>query len=174
VKIYALRHGYAGDYIGKDQGEYFVHNPEDLVRPLKRDGIAAAKAVAQWMADNDEIPNQILCSPVTRATQTGKIIASELGIRCTVEENLEISKPWEMVVKRLAADDTQKRIALVAHKDNILPGMRALNFLSGADKFDVDPIAMAELRIIRVDRKSFLWDELDRVLPSDLGETDYY
>lgn len=174
MKIYAIRHGYAGDYIGKDESANFVHNPKDLARVLLPEGIAAAKAVAQWMQDNDQVPNAIYYSPVMRAVQTAKIIGRTLGVKCTEEPNLAIDKPWEMVVKRLAADDTMKRIALVAHSDNTVPGLRALNFLSGADKFSVDPIAMAELRILKVDRDSFTWDEQQRVLPSDLGQADYY
>jgi len=174
VKIYALRHGYAGDYIGKDESANFVHNPQDLARVLLPDGIAAAKAMAGWMRENDEIPTVIFHSPVIRAKQTARIIGRELGVRAIEEPNLAIDKPWEMVVKKIAADDGMKRVAVVAHSDNTVPGMRALNFLSGEDKFQVDPIAMAELRVLRVDRKSFTWDEEQRVLPSDLGETDFY
>jgi phosphohistidine phosphatase SixA len=174
VKLYLLRHGYAGDYIGKDQGAQFLHNPEDLARRLMPDGVDAANAIAGWMQSKDELPTVIYHSPVKRAAQTAKIIGKTLGVPTVEEQNLEISKPLEMVVKRLAADKAQKRVALVAHTDNIVPGLRALNWLSGAEKFAVDPIAMAELRILDIDRDSFTWDERLRVLPSDLGCVDYY
>lgn len=174
MRIYAIRHGWAGDYIGKDQSANFVHNPDDLARVLLPEGIDSAKLLAGWMRDNDEIPNLILYSPVMRAKQTGRILGRELGVKAVEEPNLEISKPWEMVVKCVAKDDSMKRIALVSHRDNIEPGLRALNFLSGADKFLVDPICMAECRVLKVDRESFTWDEKQRVLPSDLGGTDYY
>lgn len=174
MKLYVLRHGYAGDYIGKDEGKDFVHNPDDLARKLEPDGIDAVNALGAWMVDNDAIPSLILYSPVTRAKQTAKLLSTVTGAPSREEQNLEISKPLEMVVKKLAADPDMKRVALVAHTDNILPGLRALNWLSGADKFAVDPIAMAELRILKVDRDSFTWDEKQRVLPSDIGATDYY
>ena len=174
MKLYLLRHGYAGDYIGKDEGANFVHNPADLARKLEDDGIDAATSLAAWMKDKGEIPTVIYHSPVVRAAMTARILGRELGVRTVPEQGLEIDKPAEMVVKRLARDKANKRVCLVAHTDNIVPGLRALNWLSGADKYKVDPIAMAELRILDVDRSSFTWDELARVQPSDLGGVDHY
>jgi len=61
---------------------------------------------------------------------------------------------------------------LVGHSDNIPPALRMLNWVQ--DKFEVDQFATAELRVIDIDRKTYSWDELLRVLPSDAGAEDLY
>lgn len=175
MRVYIIRHGYAGDYIGKEGGaSQWQRDPADLARVLLADGIDAITSLGQWMADNDEVPSLILHSPVQRAKQSAKILARVTGAPKREEMTLEISKPLEMVVKKLAADPDAKRVALIAHTDNILPALRALNYLSGPDKFAVDPIAMGELRVLKVDRSTSMWTEKQRVLPSDLGQADYY
>lgn len=174
MRVYVIRHGYAGDYIGRNQGANFIHNPADLNRVLMQDGIDAANSLAAWMADTGETPNVIFHSPVMRAKQTAKILGRQLGVKVSEFPTLQISKPFNMAVKYVAADPKMKRVALVAHIDNIVPGLRALNYLSGSDRFGVDPIAMAECRVMKVDRDTCTWDEKSRVMPSDLGGVNYY
>lgn len=174
MKVFLLRHGYAGDQIlGKD-GERSPQDPKDLARSLDPNGIDAVTRLAAWMSDNDAVPTIIYHSPIRRAAQTAKILARALGVKAVPDQALELRKPVEMVIKRLAKDEDSRRVAIIAHHDNTLEGLRALNFLSGADKYEVDPMAMAELRILKVDRDTAMWDERYRVLPSDLGGTDYY
>ena len=179
MRVYAIRHADAGNYIGKSQVDEFMHNPADLARKLMPEGVEMAQNLAQWMVANDEVPTLILYSPVVRASQTAKVMkaafaAAGVTVPAKVEQNLEISKPWEMTVKAVAADPSKKRVALVSHSDNMIPGLRALNYYSGADKFAVDPIAKCEMRILKVDRGTFNWKERARIMPSDLGSYDAY
>jgi phosphohistidine phosphatase SixA len=167
VRIYCIRHAYAGETIVDDIAA-------DNARVLMPEGIDTANALGAWMVANDEVPSLILHSPLSRAAQTAKLLARQTGAPKVEELNLGIDKPWEMVVKKLARDEDMRRVALIAHIDNIMPGLRALNFLSGADKYDVDPIAKGELRILKIDRDTAMWTEKQRVLPSDLGGVDYY
>lgn len=44
--------------------------PDDFSRPLNDIGIAHAEAVAQWILDNLELPEMILCSPSQRTRET--------------------------------------------------------------------------------------------------------
>ena len=44
--------------------------PDDFSRPLNDDGIAHAEAVSQWMLDNIDLPEMILCSPAQRTRET--------------------------------------------------------------------------------------------------------
>lgn len=174
MKIYLCRHAYAGEYLAQAEKVSFKHDPKDMARPLEPEGIAAATALGQWLTDNDEAPTRILHSPVKRAKQTAQILGRSLGIKPEENPNLSILKPAEMVIKALAADKSQKRVVIVAHSDNIPPALRALNWLSGADKYAVDPYAMAEMRILDIDRDSLTWSERGRVLPSDIGQDDFY
>ena len=152
-------------------------SPEDIDRPLKPQGIVAAKAVARWMLDNLEPgdrPKRIEHSPAVRTTETAKIVGDILKVPVSMNRNLFIDKPVEMVIKALCDDKKAKRVMLVGHSDNIPPALRVLNWLSGEDKYGVDPFATAEMRILDVDRKTYTWDEIDRVLPSWCGAEDLY
>lgn len=165
MRIYLMRHGYAGDYIGK--------RDVDDARKLQPDGVDAVNAIASWMGDSKRnyAPTAIVCSPIRRAVDTAKIMSDAFGIDFTIDQNLEISKPMEMLMKKLAADKSVSKILLIAHTDNIVPALARLNYL---DKSEVDPPAMAELRILKVGRKDAQWKEKLRVLPSDLNCVDYY
>lgn len=163
-----LRHGYAGDYLGKDGKD-----PSNINRTLMPDGVAAAKAIAAWISDakRDMMPNSIYCSPIVRAVMTAKIVSKAIGVPYVIDQTLEISKPCEMLIKKICADKSISRPLLIAHRDNIEPALRRLNFLDSAD---IDPIAMCELRVLKVNRSDSTWKEKTRVLPSDLGGNDYY
>lgn len=164
-----MRHAWAGDYRGKkdDLGK------ADDTRELQQDGLDAIDALIAWMSDpsRDAVPNSVTTSPLTRAMQTGQRIAKAFGLKAVVDQNLDPGKPMEMLIKRYASDPTVKRPLIVAHSDNINPGLRRLNAL---DETEYDPIAMCELRWLVLDRDDCTWAEKQRVLPSDLGGTDYY
>jgi len=171
VKLFLQRHGFAG--IPKD-----VHvtnwkwSKENLERPLLPEGRAGAKAIARWMLDHDQIPTRIEYSPTARTTETAKIVGKILHVPVIENQNLFIDKPVDQYIKRLADDKSNKRVMLVGHSDNIPPALRMLNWVQ--DKFEVDQFATAELRVIDIDRKTYSWDELLRVLPSDAGAEDLY
>lgn len=170
MRIYVVRHGYAGNYIGQKVEK----RPEDLKRKLQPDGIEAVSLLADWLVSNDEAPTVIFASPVTRADQTAQILAKGIfgdAKKYTSDQNLEIGKPIEMVIAALLRDPSMSRPLIVSHSDTIPPALRRMN---GLDSDDVDPIAMSELRILKVGRSSGQWKEKKRVLPSDLGSTDYY
>ncbi len=160
-----MRHGFAGDYVGKD-------NVDDA-RKLQPDGIDAVKALAQWMASpkRNMVPNSIVCSPLRRAVETAKLMSDAFGLPYAIDQNLERSKPMEMFIKKCCGDKSIRRPLLIAHIDNIVPALAKLNYL---DKMQVDAIAMAEMRVLKLDRDDCTWDEKLRVLPSDLDGVDYY
>jgi phosphohistidine phosphatase SixA len=168
MRIYIMRHGFAGDYMGKEGKD-----PSNVNRALQPDGIDAVTAIAEWMADpaRNMVPNAIYASPIKRAQQTAKIMSDTFGIRVITDPTLEISKPAEMLIKKIAADKSITRPLLIAHRDNLEPALRRLN---GMSDDEIDPIAMAELRALKVDRDDATWTEKTRVLPSDLGCIDYY
>ena len=177
MKIYCMRHGFAETSATTRDKSERKFSPEDVERPLKPQGVVAAKAVARWMLDTlapGDRPKRIEYSPAVRTTETAKIVAGILKIPAHENRNLFMDKPVEMVIKALCDDKKAKRVMLVGHSDNIPTALRALNWLSGENFFDVDPFATAEMRIFGVDRKTYTWDELDRVLPSWAGAEDLY
>lgn len=161
-----MRHAYAGVFIGKEKNV-----PEDMNRKLEPEGIVAAQNLADYLSDNDMVPNAIRFSPIKRAKQTAKILGDAFGMKPIEDQNLEMTKPVGQAIKLLAADPSQKRILLVSHSDAIQKALVSLNDL---DPNDVDPFATSELRVFDVKRKDGSWDEIDRVLPSDLGGKDYF
>ena len=44
--------------------------PDEFSRPLNADGIAHARAVADWIRDELEFPEMVLCSPSQRTRET--------------------------------------------------------------------------------------------------------
>jgi phosphohistidine phosphatase SixA len=161
-----MRHSFAGAPIGKEK-----NTPTDLARGLEPEGVEMAHALAEYLLQKDMVPNAIRHSPVKRAKQTAKILGDMFGMTPIEDQNLEMTKPIAMPIKALAADKMQKRILVISHSEAIAKALRALNFL---DEYDVDPIATCELRILDVKRKDGSWTELDRIMPSDLGGTDFY
>lgn len=177
MRIYIMRHAFAETSATTRDKSERKFSSEDVTRPLKPKGIVAAKAVARWMLDtlaDGERPKRIEYSPAVRTTETAKIVADILKIPACENRNLFMDKPVDMVIKGLCDDKKAKRVMLVGHSDNIPTALRALNWLSGDDKYGVDPFATAEMRIFGVDRKTYTWDEIDRVLPSWCGAEDLY
>lgn len=171
MRVYVVRHSYAGQYQGKKEDRL----ASDDKRALLPEGLDMVDALIDWLSDpaRDAAPNSVTTSPLTRAMQTGQRIAKAFGLKAVVDQNLDPGKPMEMLIKRFASDPTVKRPLIVAHSDNINPGLRRLNSLSDLDP-GWDPIAMCELRWLVLDRSDSTWKEKQRVLPSDLGGTDYY
>lgn len=160
-----MRHGYPGPYVGD--------RTKDDLRALAQDGIDAVTAMATWMADTKRnyIPTSIACSPIKRCVMTAQIMSDTFGIKFTIDPNLSIGKPLEMVLKAYADDKSISRPLLIAHSDNLRPGLARLNYVP---KEEVDPHAMGELRIIKLDRTKYTWKEKLRQLPGDLGCVDYF
>ena len=176
MRIFMMRHAFAETSpLTRDKSES-KFGTADITRTLKPEGIKQAKAVGRYLLSRDpkERPKIVYFSPATRTKETAEIVAGILKVTAIEDRNLFIDKPVEMVIKALCDDKTSKRVMLVGHSDNIPPALRVLNWLSGEDKYGVDPFATAEVRILDVDRDTYTWDEIGRVLPSYCGAEDLY
>lgn len=158
-----MRHADAGLHLGK------AWTPEDRKRKLTDDGTEQANAIGQWLVDKGEIPARVFTSPVTRAVDTARIVAGYFELKPEINNSLDIDHPAEMMIRQLAEQGV-KRALIVAHSDNLEPGLANLNMM---DRDDVDPMATGELRILKVKPKSGAWKERKRVTPSDLGVGDF-
>jgi phosphohistidine phosphatase SixA len=169
MKLYLMRHSDAGE---------LVHAPgvKDPDPGLTAEGREIAMAMAKHMKESGAVPTKVFASKLARSRQTAQIVAKEFGLPAPSVESgvgpMDHRGPTlGVVLKKLAADKSNKRIAIVSHHDNIRQGLAVLNFLSDDD---VDPIAKAEVRILDVKRKDGTWDEDKRCLPSDIGMDDLY
>jgi phosphohistidine phosphatase SixA len=163
MRLYVVRHS-----VPADSGDY----EEDPDPPLTDDGRAYAEALAQWMLDKDECPNIIFSSAKARTLETAQILCDALGLdqvilKASIGPQMSIKK----LVEKVAADKALTRVAIVSHHESIEHGLRVLNL---EPWIHLDTFAQCELRILKVDRKKLTWGEHRRVMPSDLGNRDYY
>jgi phosphohistidine phosphatase len=165
MRAYLVRHS-VPNYEPDDDGAI----PTDP--PLTKEGRDIAKAVAQWMLENDEVPNSIMASPSLRAQETAEILRDELGlpkVQTVVSMGPEMS--IRAVVQEIGQDEDATRVAIVSHHESISHGLSQLN---GEPQPHEDMFAQGELRILKIKRKDGTWKEKKRVLPSDLGAFDRY
>jgi phosphohistidine phosphatase SixA len=166
VRFYVIRHSQP------DYGDDPENPPEDP--GLTPDGREWVSNLAQWMLETEEIPNSFLVSPKLRCQETAEILRDALGLpasavqtKASMDSDMSIRK----MVLKACADKSMTRVAIVSHHESIEHGLRVLNLESQARP---DMLAMAELRILKVDRKDGTWKDHNRVFPSDLGGRDHY
>ncbi len=169
MRVYLTRHA--------DAGEFFhapgMKDPDPSLSILGRE---QTSRLADHMKDEpDEYdPTVVYTSMLSRARQTGKILAQKLGLGPVIQESgfgpVDHRGPTlGVVLKRLAAqkDPKVKRILVVSHHDSIRQGLAVMNDVMPTE---VDPIAKSELRIIDMDREDGTWKEIHRCMPSDLDD----
>jgi len=107
--IYLLRHGDAVD----------AARFEDDERPLSDLGRRQASAVGLHLAGLQSGIQQIYCSPLLRARQTGEAVKQELGQvpMETSELLLSSSDPWEIV--RELQKNPARSVLLVGHEPHL-------------------------------------------------------
>lgn len=158
MKLWVGRHS--------DAGEYIPYDPKkERERPLTAKGRAMTKAIGSAMGSAGEIPNVIFSSPLIRAQQTADILGALLAVQVNVIDDLAPNRPLEDRLLELMGHSEMKRIMIVGHHDNMEPGFENLG-----GKFD--PIAMGEVRRLRIDRKTGDWSERWRAQPSEFGFED--
>ena len=164
MKLYILRHGYAGD----------ADDTTEPDRELTDEGRVDVERIAAWMMDNGEVPSLVFSGPRLRTQQTAEVLRSEIGLpKATILDGLgpERGNALAQTILQLVKDPTLKKIAVVSDHDAIQKG---LAFLVGMTEKEYDTIAMGELRILKIDREDGYWREKLRILPSDLGGENRY
>jgi phosphohistidine phosphatase SixA len=174
LKVYLIRHS-----IREVPEDVLEEEDGDPDAKLTDEGEILAEALGVWLGENEEIPSVIYTSPTVRTQQTAEILVKEIGaagfakpeiaIDVSIGPNLSIRG----LLLKLLDDKSQRGFAIIAHKETILNGLKALSVDSGDDT-KVDAPAMCELRILKIKRGSGKWSEKARVRPSDLGLADHY
>jgi phosphohistidine phosphatase SixA len=165
MRVFLVRHGVP------EEGDYDVDDDPSL----SDEGQEIVEAIAAWMIDEDEVPNVIIASPMSRTQETADILRDAFTkagyVIPAVKSDVSIGPKMSIkgLIQSIAKDDDMTRVMLVSHHETIASGMRVL------DRPDhPDPMAMGELRILKVKRDDGSWKEKERVLPSDVGQSDHY
>lgn len=180
MKVFILRHAIRedGEEGGIDDGD-----PDAELTP---EGEEIAHAVGKWMAEKEEIPTVLFVSPTVRTQQTAECICAEIEsagfVPPVIKTDVSIGPGMSIRGGILAAasDKSLGRVGFVSHHESIAAGLRELGRAKDgtpenpAPSPHLDQLAMGELRIVNVKRKSGKWEEQRRVLPSDLGLADHY
>lgn len=161
MKLYIMRHGYAGDAENDPKAE--------RERPLLPEGKATVLAMARAMDVCGETPSAVFSSPFTRTTQTADIVAKYFGIQNNPLGDLAPIRPLVPSIEELVGYGKLKRILLVGHVDNTTPAMRNLD---GDPNYKWEDLVMAEVRRVRIDRKTLEWRLRWGLKPSDIGLKD--
>lgn len=170
MKFFIIRHSTRetpDDFEDAEEGD-----PE---AELTEEGEQIAKSLGKYMADNDHIPSVLYASPTVRGQQTAQIIADQIDkagyAAPDVKTDASIGPHMSIrgtVLKNLS-DESAGSVGIISHRDSIRNGLQQLG---KGDK--PDPMAMGEMRVLKVKRKSGKWQEEKRVLPSDLDHNDSY
>jgi phosphohistidine phosphatase SixA len=194
VKLFVARHCWAGDSVSDPKKE--------RERPLKPEGIAIATAMAQEMADQDEIPSVVFASPLVRAQQTADIYGKILGLQVSIIDDLAPNRPMDYQLLGLMGAGDLRRFMVLGHHDNATPAFNSFGGKMAKEKRPDDdqirtdlgyrdsstpgdnndnpkakgdwvPLVMGEVRRLRIDRVTGKWKVKWRLRPSDIGMRDY-
>lgn len=111
--IYFLRHANAG--------EKRADPVRDEKRPLDKDGVLQCRYVGALLASLDVQVEQIVTSPLKRATQTASLVGNEIGFdgRLQISDTLRPSATFEDFRELLHACAKYDAIMVVGHNPNL-------------------------------------------------------
>jgi phosphohistidine phosphatase len=111
--IYFLRHASAGQHKGT--------RSQDEKRPLDEEGIEQSRYIGRALAAMEVQVEGIICSPLTRATQTASLVANELGHEAKLELSaaLRPDADYDDFLKLLDANAAKDSIMVVGHNPTI-------------------------------------------------------
>lgn len=164
MKLWVMRHGHAGDA-----------SPDPLLergRGLSAEGRQTVGVMAKELASRKKQPSIIVCSPFQRTVETAQIVGKVLGVNVQQHPQLQPQFPVSRLLRQMMKADERVfyRVLLIAHVDNLVPFLAYFS----PQRAGVDSIAMAEIRRLNFDRSSFAWNEVDRILPVQLGRPMRY
>lgn len=200
MKLWVGRHSCAGPAAPDDDPA--LERERGLTPDGKKLALAMARELRKRISGKLEpSPKVIFASPFARAMETADIYGAILRVPVDVVDDLSPNRPLEDRVRELMSHSTVKRIMIVAHQDNTTPMFNDVGGTMGDETRDDDddlrielghvdgstpgsgddnpdaagdwvPLVMAEIRRLRIDRKSMKWEVRSRLRPSDIGLED--
>jgi phosphohistidine phosphatase len=107
LQLYLLRHAHAGDP-AKWTGP-------DSARPLSDKGQGQAVRMGLFLADAGFLPDLIMSSPLVRALETARLVATPLGLPIIVSNDLASSLDLDSLDRLLTGAGNPRRPLLVGH-----------------------------------------------------------
>jgi phosphohistidine phosphatase len=107
LQLHLLRHAHAGDpskWTGRDSA-----------RPLSEKGQSQAVRMGLFLADAGFLPDLIMSSPLVRALETARLVATPLGLPIVVTNALAMPLDLESLEQLLAGAGNPRRPLLVGH-----------------------------------------------------------
>lgn len=139
---------------------------KDIDRHLNERGYTDAYFMANWYAENQQLPDLIISSAATRALSTALIFARKLGLKMTsIEMQPDIYEAHDDTLLKIVQKigDSHKRVMLFGHN----PGFTDLsNRLAPGTYFDNIPTC----GIVAVNFKTDSWKKVNE----ESGELAYY
>ncbi|ABF40037.1 phosphohistidine phosphatase, SixA [Candidatus Koribacter versatilis Ellin345] len=111
--IYFMRHANAG--------EKRADPIKDEKRPLDKDGVLQCRYVGALLSALDVQVDQVITSPLKRATQTASLVGNEIGFdaRLQISDSLRPSATFEDFRALLNACAKHEAIMVVGHNPNL-------------------------------------------------------
>jgi phosphohistidine phosphatase len=111
--IYFMRHANAG--------EKRANPAKDEKRPLDKDGVLQCRYVGALLAALDVQVDQVITSPLKRATQTASLIANDVNFdgRLQISDSLRPSATFDDFRELVAACANYEAIMVVGHNPNL-------------------------------------------------------
>lgn len=116
----------------------------DAERPLNERGRREAPLIGQWLTDNVEKLDLVVCSTATRARQTWRLAAGRLraAVRARYDERIYDADPDELMSVVEDLDDAADTAALVGHN----PGLAELVERLSGERVELKTSSVAVLR----------------------------
>ena len=117
----------------------------DHDRPLNRRGMADAPLMAQWLADKDLIPDQILCSSAERTRETVELMVPTWSREpsWSSADSLYLASPDTIVSTIRSVVSGARTLMVVAHN----PGMAYLASMLSGKGVDMPTAAIAVFQV---------------------------
>ena len=93
---------------------------DDFDRPLNARGHAASHGIGQWLANNNYVPDHVLCSSAQRTRETWANVAQELGLNpldARFEQGLYLAS--EDKIAQYLRRASGQTVLLIAHNPGI-------------------------------------------------------
>ena len=103
---------------------------DDHSRVLNERGQASAKAIGEWMAEHDYLPDVVLCSDATRTQETAELILPALTPQPKLQLKAEIYHASPDTILAVIQQQTAGTVALIGHNPGI--GMLANQLVQSA------------------------------------------
>jgi phosphohistidine phosphatase len=134
---------------------------KDFDRPLNKKGKKTAPLMGHMIADQELVPDRIICSPAVRARQTAEAFVKTSGYKGEIEfnEGYYMGEPNSYIEPLAKLPDEVERVLIVGHN----PGLEALLQLltSRIESLSTGAIAYLVLSISH-------WQELTKDTPGEL------